>query len=183
MRSAGPKRNPRSCFRHQVSQSAEVVSSPGESKQPPNLVDPSQLHFPEHPDHFHPPERLFPCTAAHVPAPVEKTTRRSPRSANAPDSCCTPRDSTPPRPSPSPQTTGTACCTGVARSACAHCAPNRKPATAVTSTVAPGQSTDAPHRSTASRTSATSPSESRPPSCGSVATDDPREHASLEKCS
>src|SRR6266478_705671 len=114
--------------------------------------------------------------------PLKKTTPRSLRSANAPYSCCTPRDSIPLRPSPSPQTTGTACCTVVARSACAHCAPNRKFATAATSTAAPGQSTDAPHRSTASRTSATSPSGSRPPSCGSVATDDPREHASLEKC-
>ena len=51
------------------------------------------------------------------------------------------------------------------------------------STAAPGQLMGAPHGSTASRTSATSPSRSRPPFCGSVATDDPREHASLEKCS
>ena len=34
-----------SCSGHQVSQSAEVVGSSGEGKQPPDLVDPSQLHF------------------------------------------------------------------------------------------------------------------------------------------
>jgi hypothetical protein len=34
-----------SCSGHQVSQSAQVVSSSGEGKQPANLLDPSQLHF------------------------------------------------------------------------------------------------------------------------------------------
>src|SRR5216684_1285745 len=34
-----------SCSGHQVSQSAEVVSSSGEGKQPPHFVDSSQLHF------------------------------------------------------------------------------------------------------------------------------------------
>src|ERR1700732_3558684 len=190
MRSAGPKRNPMSCFRYQVSQSAEVIGSSGEGKKPSNLVDPSQLHFPEHPHHLHPPERLLhsfslpqthlipdmprvplvhrapavrivlrhmrgnlhpaefsheflrvvvfvssqgdplsagnglghehcclslrcsiclrpTCTSWHVPAPLERSSPRPLLSANAPDSCCTPRDSIPPRPSPSPQTPGT----------------------------------------------------------------------------
>jgi hypothetical protein len=34
-----------SCSDHQVSQSAEVVGSPGGGKQSANLIDPSQLHF------------------------------------------------------------------------------------------------------------------------------------------
>ena len=34
-----------SCSGHQVSQSAEVVSSSGEGEQPPRFGDPSQLHF------------------------------------------------------------------------------------------------------------------------------------------
>jgi hypothetical protein len=34
-----------SCSGHQASQSAQVVSSSGEGKQPPNLLDRSQLHF------------------------------------------------------------------------------------------------------------------------------------------
>src|SRR6266404_1239183 len=55
----GPKRHYLSCSGHQVSQSAEVVSGSGEGKQPPNLLDPSQLHFLWHPHHLHPPERLF----------------------------------------------------------------------------------------------------------------------------
>jgi hypothetical protein len=38
-----------SCFCYQVSQSAEVVSSAGKGEQPTNLVNPSQLHFPQHP--------------------------------------------------------------------------------------------------------------------------------------
>jgi hypothetical protein len=48
---------------NQLSQSAEVVSSTGEGKRLPNLVDSSQL-------------TLFSI-------PLEKTTPRSPRSANA----------------------------------------------------------------------------------------------------
>jgi len=34
-----------SCSGHQGSQSAQVVGGSGEGKQPPHLVDPSQLHF------------------------------------------------------------------------------------------------------------------------------------------
>ncbi len=34
-----------SCSGHQVSQSAQIVGGPGEGEQPPDLVDPSQLHF------------------------------------------------------------------------------------------------------------------------------------------
>ena len=41
----GPKRHSGSGSGHEVSQAAEVVSSPGEGKQPPDLLDPSQLHF------------------------------------------------------------------------------------------------------------------------------------------
>ena len=39
------KEYPPSCSGHQVSQSTQVVSSSGEGKQPPDLLDPSQLHF------------------------------------------------------------------------------------------------------------------------------------------
>ena len=38
MRSVFPKRNPGSCFGHQVSQSAEVVSGAGEGEQPLGFV-------------------------------------------------------------------------------------------------------------------------------------------------
>src|SRR5580700_4913422 len=64
-----------SCFRYQVSQSAEVVSSAGKGEQPPNLVDPSQLHFPDHPHHFHPPERLlhsFSLPLTHLIPPMSR---------------------------------------------------------------------------------------------------------------
>jgi apolipoprotein N-acyltransferase len=46
-----------------------------------------------------------------------------------------------------------------------------------------GGSTDVPHSNTTWQTAATSPSESHPPACGSVAMDGPLEHVSRERCS
>src|SRR5450755_701036 len=118
-----------------------------------------------------------------VPALAGKTTPRSLHSANAPYSCYTPHGSRPPHPSPFLRTTGTTGCTAVARSAFAHCVPNRRSATAAISTAALVQSMGAPRRSTASETSATSLSESHPLSCGSVVADDLLVRASPGKCS
>ncbi len=98
----------------------------------------------------------------------EKTLPRSLRSTNAPDSCCTPRDSRPLRPSPFLPTAGTIGCTAIVRSACARCVLHRRSATAAISTAAPGQSIGAPRRSKASQTAETFPSESRPRSCASL---------------
>src|SRR2546422_10668724 len=43
----------------EISQPAEIISSTGEGKQPPDFLEPSQLHLLQHADDLHPSERLL----------------------------------------------------------------------------------------------------------------------------